>query len=84
MLTRNLLYTAITRAKKKCLIVGDALALKRAIKNTREVERYSKLLSRIREAKEIGTFRRIGEDEPTVEVFREKEPEEKIEEELVE
>jgi exodeoxyribonuclease V alpha subunit len=47
MLTRNLLYTAITRFKEKCVIMGDTIGLKRAISNTREQERYSKLLERI-------------------------------------
>lgn len=47
MLTRNLLYTAITRAKERCIILGDAIALKRAISNTREQERYSKLWERL-------------------------------------
>jgi hypothetical protein len=49
MLSRNLLYTAITRFKEKCVILGDAIALKRAISNTRESERYSKLLERLRD-----------------------------------
>jgi exodeoxyribonuclease V alpha subunit len=49
MLTRNLLYTAVTRFKEKCIILGDAIALKRAISNTREQERYSKLLERLQD-----------------------------------
>jgi exodeoxyribonuclease V alpha subunit len=49
MLTRNLLYTAVTRFKEKCIILGDKIALKRAITNTREGERYSKLLERLRD-----------------------------------
>jgi ATP-dependent exoDNAse (exonuclease V) alpha subunit len=47
MLTRNLLYTAITRFREKCIILGDLPALKRAISNTREYDRYSKLLERM-------------------------------------
>jgi exodeoxyribonuclease V alpha subunit len=47
MLTRNLLYTAITRFKEKCIIMGDLQALKRAISNTREQDRFSKLYERI-------------------------------------
>jgi exodeoxyribonuclease V alpha subunit len=47
MLTRPLLYTAVTRFKEKCVILGDAIALKRAISNTRESERYSKLYERL-------------------------------------
>jgi exodeoxyribonuclease V alpha subunit len=43
MLSRNLLYTAITRFKEKCIILGDGPALRKAIVNTREQERYSDL-----------------------------------------
>ncbi|MCY4106769.1 MAG: ATP-dependent RecD-like DNA helicase [Chloroflexi bacterium] len=48
MLQRNLLYTAITRAREKVIIVGNRAALARAVKNNRVVERYSGLLSRLR------------------------------------
>ena len=47
MLTRNLLYTGITRCKEVCVLVGDRMGLKKAIKNNREAVRYSKLLERI-------------------------------------
>lgn len=48
MLTRNLIYTAITRFKKKCIIVGDKMALRRSITNTREQERFTRLVTRLR------------------------------------
>lgn len=48
MLTRNLFYTGITRAKNKCFVLGDRLALKKAITNTREQLRYTKLLERLK------------------------------------
>lgn len=48
MLQRNLLYTAITRAREKVIIVGNHAALTRAVKNNRVVKRYSGLLSRLR------------------------------------
>ena len=51
MLTRNLLYTGITRCKEICVLVGDKMGLKRAIKNNREQERYSKLLEKLQEGK---------------------------------
>lgn len=35
-LQRNLIYTAITRAKKKVILVGTASALAKAVKNSRE------------------------------------------------
>ena len=48
MLQRNLLYTAITRAREKVVIVGNQAALGRAVKNNLVVERYSGLLGRLR------------------------------------
>lgn len=41
MLTRNLLYTAITRFKKRCILLGDRPAIRKAITNTREQKRYT-------------------------------------------
>lgn len=49
MLTRNLLYTGITRCKEICVLVGDKMGLKRAIKNNREQERYSQLLKKLQQ-----------------------------------
>ena len=49
MLTRNLLYTGITRCKEICVLVGDRMGLKKAIKNNREQKRYSRLLDRLTE-----------------------------------
>ena len=48
MLQRNLLYTAITRAKELVVIVGTREALGIAIRNNKVVERNSHLASRIR------------------------------------
>ncbi|HEV2600856.1 MAG TPA: ATP-dependent RecD-like DNA helicase [Candidatus Babeliales bacterium] len=39
MLQRNLIYTAVTRAKKLCIFIGQAKALAVAIKNSKGVER---------------------------------------------
>jgi exodeoxyribonuclease V alpha subunit len=47
MLTRNLLYTAMTRFKEKCIFLGELVALKRAIDNTKEDKRYTKLVERL-------------------------------------
>ncbi len=47
MLQRRLLYTAVTRAKKKTVIVGNKKALQIAIKNNRTIYRYSGLKKRI-------------------------------------
>lgn len=43
MLQRNLLYTAITRAKKLCVLVGDLKAVAMAVKNDRVAQRYTAL-----------------------------------------
>lgn len=50
MLQRNLLYTAITRARRLVVIVGSKKALNIAIHNVRVTERYSYLRERIVEA----------------------------------
>ncbi len=50
MLSRNLLYTAVTRGKKLCVLVADPRALKLALAETRKEERVTRLAERIREA----------------------------------
>jgi len=50
MLQRNLLYTAITRAKEYCVLVGQRKALWRAIKNADIAERYTNLRLRLVES----------------------------------
>lgn len=47
MLQRNLLYTAITRAKKMVVIVGNRQAIRMAVNNNKVSLRYSGLLYRI-------------------------------------
>jgi exodeoxyribonuclease V alpha subunit len=39
LLQRNLLYTAITRAKKLCIFIGQPKAIAMAIKNNKGIER---------------------------------------------
>jgi len=43
MLQRNLLYTAITRAEKLCVLVGNNKAIRIAVGNNKVSERYSNL-----------------------------------------
>jgi exodeoxyribonuclease V alpha subunit len=43
MLTRNLLYTAITRARRAVVIVGDREAIRKAVAETRDQERSTGL-----------------------------------------
>jgi len=43
MLQRNLLYTGLTRAKKKCVVVGNRQAVWTAVRNNRPARRYTRL-----------------------------------------
>ncbi|HED04913.1 MAG TPA: ATP-dependent RecD-like DNA helicase, partial [Candidatus Fraserbacteria bacterium] len=47
MLQRNLLYTAVTRARELVVIVGTKRALWLAIRNDKQVRRYSGLAGRL-------------------------------------
>jgi len=49
MLQRNLFYTALTRARKLCVIIGSYRALHIAIKNDRPVKRNCRLKEKIQE-----------------------------------
>jgi exodeoxyribonuclease V alpha subunit len=51
MLQRNLLYTAITRAKKMVVLVGTRKALSIAVDNNKVAERYSGLEARLKTGK---------------------------------
>ncbi len=46
---RNLLYTAVTRAKRLLIIVGDRAAVKRMVENNRKMLRYSGLKEMLRD-----------------------------------
>jgi exodeoxyribonuclease V alpha subunit len=48
MLRRNLLYTAITRAERVCVLVGTRSALAQAVRNQDERMRFSRLAERLR------------------------------------
>lgn len=47
MLRRNLLYTAITRAERVCVLVGTRNALQQAVRNADERRRFSRLAERL-------------------------------------
>jgi exodeoxyribonuclease V alpha subunit len=49
MLQRNLLYTAITRARELCVLVGSRRAIAIAVHNNRVAQRYTALGWRLRE-----------------------------------
>jgi exodeoxyribonuclease V alpha subunit len=48
MLSQNLLYTAVTRAKRLCVLVADPRALRLALSETRREERLTRLAERLR------------------------------------
>ena len=49
LMTRNLLYTAVTRARKCVTLVGDERTFTQMIDNTMEQKRYTALAARIQE-----------------------------------
>jgi len=62
MLERNLLYTALTRAKKLVVLVGDSKALRLAVRNRRTRLRHTRLAQRLREA--VATGGKAEEETP--------------------
>ena len=48
LLQRNLLYTALTRARKLAVLVGEPRALAAAVANRRSEPRFSRLAERLR------------------------------------
>jgi exodeoxyribonuclease V alpha subunit len=47
MLTRNLLYTGLTRAKKLAIIIGSQKAIAMCVRSTKSQERYTRLQHRL-------------------------------------
>ncbi|BAY66951.1 RecD/TraA family helicase (plasmid) [Calothrix brevissima NIES-22] len=47
MLTRNLLYTGLTRAKKLAIIIGSKKAIQMCVRSTKSQERYTRLQQRL-------------------------------------
>lgn len=54
LLNRNLIYTAVTRAKKLVVLVGDVKYLEYMIKNNRTNDRYSNLSQKLSKFKKEG------------------------------
>ena len=52
LMNRNLLYTAVTRAKKCVTIVGDDRTFNEMIQNNSQLKRYSGLKDRLTEGEE--------------------------------
>jgi hypothetical protein len=47
---RNLLYTAITRARRLVMLVGDPKAIAVAVRNDKVLQRYTALAARLRQS----------------------------------
>jgi len=54
MMTRNLLYTAVTRAKRQVVCIGRRDAMVSMVNNNRTDRRYTALCSRLSELKGLG------------------------------
>jgi exodeoxyribonuclease V alpha subunit len=54
MLTRNLIYTAMTRGKRLCVLVADPRALRIAVSEDRKESRFTRLAARLRAAPSDG------------------------------
>ena len=50
--TRNLLYTAMTRAKERLILVGQEDVLRMMVENERHIRRYTGLVQRIQQKRE--------------------------------
>lgn len=53
LLQRNLLYTAVTRAQRLCVIVGNRRAIGMAVRNAKVAKRWSNLAERLRSAEPL-------------------------------
>jgi len=53
LLSRNLLYTAVTRAKSLCVMVGIPETMYKMVDNMREIKRYSTLSKRLQNLHEF-------------------------------
>ena len=49
LFSRNLLYTAVTRAKRYVVVIGDEAMVHKMVDNDRQAVRYSSLEARLRE-----------------------------------
>jgi exodeoxyribonuclease V alpha subunit len=47
MLSRNLLYTGLTRAKKLAIVIGAKKAISLAVRSTNDMRRYTRLQQRL-------------------------------------
>ncbi|MBX3218581.1 MAG: ATP-binding domain-containing protein, partial [Labilithrix sp.] len=62
MLSKNLVYTAVTRGKRLVVLVADPRALQIALAEQRREDRQTRLASRIRAARERGAHGGPGDE----------------------
>ena len=62
MLQRNLIYTAVTRAKKVCVVIGQKRALWYAVNHVTVTERNTKLKERLQDKTIAMTYKRHDEE----------------------
>ena len=53
LMNRNLIYTAITRARQLVILVGDVTLVNQMIDNSEEHKRYTSLAIRLEEMNEV-------------------------------
>lgn len=61
-MNRNLIYTAVTRARKCVVLIGDLQVFCDMIDNTTEEQRYTTLALRLRECREAAARQEEDED----------------------
>ncbi|MFC1554933.1 ATP-dependent RecD-like DNA helicase [candidate division KSB1 bacterium] len=69
MLQRNLLYTAITRAKELMIIVGTKKALNIAVSNNKIEKRYTSLADKLRDPSSVPTQLSFIDKDPEQEII---------------
>lgn len=67
MLKRNLVYTGVTRARKLCVVVGQKMAMRKAIESAQNDERFSLLMEWLRKGlpAELKSAMPVHEPEPS-------------------
>jgi exodeoxyribonuclease V alpha subunit len=60
MLQRNLLYTAITRARKLCVLAGSRRAIAMAVRNNKVAQRFTALEWRLAQSQEEATQKTLS------------------------
>jgi exodeoxyribonuclease V alpha subunit len=62
-MTRNLLYTAVTRAKQLVVLVGDEASLRNMVSNQRETLRHSGLSDKLKSFLNMPIYTMVSSDQ---------------------